>query len=149
MATELDELLLETQRRQRRKTDLAEFDSSLKKMMDLDISLPVILEWLEKKGEKTSLPALRRYVIRIFGDEFYSDFMRRNGWLKKKRIAKPVAAIAQPDPQKTIGTKPPTSAAQQPGETTNAPPPVRRTGFHQVVEEIEKENGNADPRRDN
>lgn len=78
------ELIDETRRRQRLKTDLAEFDEQMKEMMDLNISLPVVLGWLEKQGKKTTLPALRRYVKRVFGDAYYDDFVRRNGWLKTK-----------------------------------------------------------------
>ncbi|MDD2845112.1 MAG: hypothetical protein PHT57_09175 [Rhodoferax sp.] len=83
----LDELIKETQRRQRKKTDLSAYNNKLKEMLDLNISLPVILDWIikEEKNEKyTTLPALRRYVVRTFGEGFYHDFMKRNGWLKTK-----------------------------------------------------------------
>lgn len=84
---DLDELIKETQRRQRRKTDLSAYKAKLKEMLDLDISLPVILGWITKEeADKkfTTLPALRRYVVRTFGEGFYHDFMKRNGWLKTK-----------------------------------------------------------------
>lgn len=98
MATnELDELLNETQRRQRLKTDLSEFSDQLKEMMRLNISLPVILEWLEKQKKTTTLPALRRYVKRVFGDEHYEDFVRRNGWHKTKKLKELDNAPASPD----------------------------------------------------
>ncbi len=74
----------ETRRRQRLKTELVEFDAQLKEMMDLNISLPVVLGWLEKEGKKTTLPALRRYVKRVFGNAHYDDFVQRNGWQKTK-----------------------------------------------------------------
>ncbi|OFJ47565.1 hypothetical protein BA896_023155 [Janthinobacterium lividum] len=91
----IDALLLETRRRQRRKTDLSEFDTTLKEMMDLDISLPVILTWLEKQEKQTTLPALRRYIRRVFGEEFYDRFLLRNGWQRtkqeeKKRVLQPI-----------------------------------------------------------
>ena len=86
MATnELDELLNETRRRQRIKTDLSDFSDRLREMMRLNISLPVMLEWLETQKKTTTLPALRRYVRRVFGDAHYEDFVRRNGWLKTKK----------------------------------------------------------------
>lgn len=71
--------------RQRRKTNLVEHQTSIKKLMDLNVSLPVMLEWLlgEKKID-TTLPALRRFVRREFGDEFYNNFVARNGWQKAK-----------------------------------------------------------------
>lgn len=84
---DLDELIKETQRRQRKKTDLSAYEAKLKEMLDLDISLPVILDWIfkeEKDKKYTTLPALRRYVVRTFGESFYHDFMKRNGWLKIK-----------------------------------------------------------------
>lgn len=83
---EMSELIEETIRRQRIKTDLSAFSSKLKEMMDLNISLPVQLGWLEKQGKKTTLPALRRFVNREFGEEKYEAFMRRNGWIKTKKV---------------------------------------------------------------
>ena len=82
--SELQQLLDETQRRQRRKTDLTEFEPAIKEMMDANVSLPVLLSWLEKKGKVTTLPALRRYVRRIFGEDFYDEFVKRNGWQRTK-----------------------------------------------------------------
>ena len=96
------ELMDETRRRQRLKTDLGEFDEQIKEMMDLNISLPVVLGWLEKQKKTTTLPALRRYVKRVFGDAFYDDFLRRNGWLKTK--------AAEPNKSKTTITTPASSA---------------------------------------
>lgn len=80
----LDELIKETQRRQRRRTDLSAYNEKLKEMLDLNISLPVVLDWLAKQETVTTLPALRRYVVRTFGETFYHDFLKRNGWLKTK-----------------------------------------------------------------
>lgn len=90
LESELDQLLTETLRRQRRKTDLSEFDGPLKEMMEANISLPVMLDWLKKKGEITTLPALRRYVRRVFGDDYYDDFVKRNGWHRNKENPKPL-----------------------------------------------------------
>lgn len=85
---ELMELQAQATQRQRTKTDLRGFEPAIKKMMELDISLPLVLGWLEKKGKTTTLPALRRYVRNAFGEDFYNDFARRNGWKKTKRKAK-------------------------------------------------------------
>lgn len=84
----LDELVKETQRRQRRRTDLSAYDDKLKEMLDLNISLPVILDWLAKQESITTLPALRRHVVRTFGQDFYNEFLKRNGWLKTKSKGK-------------------------------------------------------------
>lgn len=83
--SEFDELKQRTLLRQRRKTNLIEHEAAIKKLMDLDVSLPVILEWLVgEKQTATTLPALRRFVNRSFGEAFYEDFTSRNGWQKSK-----------------------------------------------------------------
>lgn len=83
--SEFDELKRKSLRRQRFKVNLFEFETSIKKLMDLDVSLPVILEWLvEEKKVSTTLPALRRFVKRILGDHFYDSYTARNGWKKSK-----------------------------------------------------------------
>ena len=94
--TAMEALLLETKRRQRRKTDLAEFNVTLREMMELNISLPVILGWLEKQGQATTLPALRRYIRRVFGEAFYDEFLVRNGWQRTKQ---------EHEKRKTMGEK--------------------------------------------
>jgi tRNA U38,U39,U40 pseudouridine synthase TruA len=81
---QLTQLMKETQRRKRLKTDLSQFDDKLKEMMRLDISLPVIVDWLSEQGKATTLQALRRYVKRIFGEDHYDNFVKRNGWSKTK-----------------------------------------------------------------
>lgn len=83
--------------RQRRKTNLVEHQISIKKLMDLNVSLPVMLEWLlEEKKVDTTLPALRRFVRREFGDEFYNNFVARNGWQKAKH-EKSLSSARAPD----------------------------------------------------
>ncbi len=82
---ELAELKAQATKRQRVKTDLAEYSDALLKMMEADISLPLMLGWLEKRGKTTTLPALRRYVRKTFGEGFYQEFTTRNGWQKSKR----------------------------------------------------------------
>lgn len=84
--SEFDELKKQTLLRQRQKTNLIEHETAIKKLLDLDVSLPVILEWLiEKKKIVTTLPALRRFVRRTFSEEFYDGFVVRNGWQKTKQ----------------------------------------------------------------
>ena len=99
----LDELIKETQRRQRRRTDLSAYNEKLKEMLDLNISLPVVLDWLAKQETVTTLPALRRYVVRTFGENFYHDFLKRNGWLKTKsqQFSKKVSKKLIPDSKDT------------------------------------------------
>ena len=125
LESEIDQLLTETLRRQRRKTDLSEFDGPLKEMMEANISLPVMLDWLKKKGEVTTLPALRRYVRRVFGDDYYDDFVKRNGWHRNKENPKPPtrgeggngvateAATEAKSEEKKIGTDPQQGTASQ------------------------------------
>ena len=93
LESELDQLLTETLRRQRRKTDLSEFDGPLREMMEANISLPVMLDWLKKKGQITTMPALRRYVRRVFGDDYYDGFVKRNGWHRNKENPKPQTRV--------------------------------------------------------
>lgn len=79
---ELRKMIEVMDRKKIKRTNLGAFDDRLRKLMDLDVSLPVILEWLTEKGRKTTLPALRRYVVRTFGKDFYLNYTRRNGWQK-------------------------------------------------------------------
>ena len=82
---EFIELQTRTLLRQKRKTNLFEHESSIKSLMELNVSLPVILEWLlGTKNISTTLPALRRFVKKVFGESFYGDFVLRNGWQKTK-----------------------------------------------------------------
>lgn len=84
--TEFDALKKLTLLRQRQKTNLVEHEIAIKKLLDLDVSLPVILEWLVGKYKvETTLPALRRFIRRTLGKVFYDDFLVRNGWQKTKQ----------------------------------------------------------------
>lgn len=130
---ELEELMRETQRRKRLKTDLSEFEPSLKEMMDLNISLPVMLDWLERKGVTTTLPALRRYVKRVFGEDFYNDFAKRNGWLKTPKKGETEAV------KKSVGPMEESAGALS--------LVVAETGFHKALKEIQQQNDSEDPRR--
>lgn len=83
--SKFDELKKRSLQRQRFKINLNEHETSIRKLMDLDVSLPVILEWLvEEKQIATTLPALRRFIRRTFGEPFYDSFTARNGWKKSK-----------------------------------------------------------------
>lgn len=90
--TLLAEMQAEASRRQRT-TDFAEFKDPIKEMMRLNISLPIVLGWLIKEGKKTTLPALRRYVVREFGEKNYEDYVIRNGWKKTKRTKNEVGTL--------------------------------------------------------
>jgi len=82
--TMISEMLEETRRRQRT-TDFTLFRERIEEMMRLNISLPVILDWLKKSGKDTTLPALRRFVVRAFGEDCYDNYVARNGWKKSKK----------------------------------------------------------------
>lgn len=113
--SEFDELKQRTLQRQRRKTNLIEHETAIKKLMDLDVSLPVILEWLV--GEKqiaTTLPALRRFVNRSFGEVFYEEFTARNGWQKNKLQKTTTSA-------RTVNTFVPIPARQRRGGEAEPP----------------------------
>lgn len=134
----LTELMDETRRRQRLKTDLAEFDGQMKEMMNLNISLPVILGWLEKEGKTTTLPALRRYVKRVFGDAYYDDFVRRNGWLKTKagdlkKSEKPSTTLTRAAGAPDVDVVPANRPAPTPSPLP-AHPPETKDGISKVQE---------------
>jgi hypothetical protein len=82
---EFIELQTRTLLRQKRKINLNEHEISIKTLMELNVSLPIILDWLEEKKILTTLPALRRFIKRTFGEKFYNDFVFRNGWQKTKQ----------------------------------------------------------------
>lgn len=113
---DFDGLQKRTLLRQRRKTNLVEHQASIKKLMDLDVSLPVMLEWLlnEKKVE-TTLPALRRFVRKTFGEEFYNNFAARNGWQKSKHEKSSSSArmLKKPEKQKAEPFTPQSGVTQE------------------------------------
>ena len=91
---ELEELKVKSLQRRRQKTNLVEHQVAILKLMELDISLPLVLDWLiDKKCISTTLPALRRFVKKAFGQKFYDEFTNRNGWQKHKQSAPPKAAM--------------------------------------------------------
>jgi len=82
---EFDQLKAKAASRKRIKTNLIAHYELIKRMLDADISLPLIFEWLAENGVETTLTTLRRFVKRTYGEAFYDDFSKRNGWHKKKR----------------------------------------------------------------
>jgi hypothetical protein len=124
--SEFDELKKRTVLRQRRKTNMVEYQTAIKQLMDLDVSLPVILEWLiEEKKIATTLPALRRFVIRIFGGQVYGDFVTRNGWQKRKSQTKSQSVLAD---KASI----PTSERQE--KSNEAEVPVVSSSFESMLD---------------
>lgn len=82
-----DLLKLKAQQKSRARSHLiAPYSSTIKEMIDLDISLPLIKGWLkDKKGVAITLQTLRNFVIRDVGDQYYEAYCKRNGWMKTKR----------------------------------------------------------------
>lgn len=76
--------------RKRLKTNLVEHQALIKKMLDSDISLPVIFEWLREKEIGMALTTLRRFVKKTYGEDFYAEYAKRNGWIKNKQHASSV-----------------------------------------------------------
>jgi len=89
--------------RKRIKTNLIEHHELIKKMMDADISLPLIFDWLKENEVETALTTLRRFVKKTFGEGFYEDFSMRNGWQKNKQ-ATPLGRTAGTNRQIVITT---------------------------------------------
>ena len=143
---ELAEMLNKASGRQRVKTDLAEFEAAIRKMMELDISLPLVLTWLEKKGKITTLPALRRYVRKAFGEGFYENFASRNGWQKTKKGAKPL--------DENRGRRASDKQIVPGQENSIPPPPESKTAeqqeeniFNDVAKAMEESKNSGDQRR--
>lgn len=101
---DLDNLKTKALSRKRIKTNLIEHQGSIKRMIDADISLPLIFEWLTENKVETALTTLRRFVKKTFGESFYDDFARRNGWQKNKQIV-PLARTGRTKLQTVIRTK--------------------------------------------
>lgn len=65
---------------------LKPYVTSIKKMLDVDISLPMIQEYFDETEKiKFTLQTLRSFVIKEFGEDYYKDYCKRNGWLKTKK----------------------------------------------------------------
>ena len=69
--------------------------SEIEKLIAADVQLPFILKWLiEEKKERLVLNTLRKYVVFKIGRPAYDEYLKRNGWLKKKRVVKPISPSA-------------------------------------------------------
>ncbi|OTP72166.1 hypothetical protein [Caballeronia sordidicola] len=65
----------------------------IKKLMEADIALTVIRDWLdEKKGVSVVLNTLRKFVIFHIGRETYDAYLLRNGWAKNIHEKRPKKA---------------------------------------------------------
>ena len=62
---------------------------SIKTMIGLNISLPLIKGWLDDKHKVViTLQTLRSFVVRTLGEDVYEDYCKRNGWAKTKKVVK-------------------------------------------------------------
>lgn len=97
--------------------------SEIIRLVAADVQLPFILKWLaDEKKEIIALNTLRKYVIFKIGRIEYEEYLRRNGWLKKKRAAKIVATPVPPESPDLIETQSPAlPVSAQPAVVTKKP----------------------------
>lgn len=103
---------------------LVPFGATIKAMLDADVSLPLVRDWLEEdKQVKITLRTLRLFVLRQLGEEFYKDYCLRNGW---QRTTQNSAALAKParEPAAPILKG---ASQQQQGEKPRATPVIGQT----------------------
>lgn len=94
---------------------LEKYGDSIVKLLDSDVQLPYILKWLvEEKKEDLVLNTLRKYVILKVGRDGYENYLRRNGWMKSKRVVAP-AATTRSDEGETKPKAPPIPGTKPPG----------------------------------
>lgn len=93
---------------------LEKYGDSITKLLESDVQLPYILKWLiEEKKEVLVLNTLRKYVILKIGRGGYEDYLKRNGWMKSKKVVTPAVAHqsdegeTRPKALPITGTKPP------------------------------------------
>src|SRR5476651_2556944 len=66
--------------------------SEIEKLVAADVQLPFILKWLaDEKKVSIVLNTLRKYVIFKIGRPDYDEYLKRNGWLKTKKIERTVS----------------------------------------------------------
>lgn len=71
---------------------LGEYRETIVKLMNLNVQLNLIRDWLvEKQGEQLVVNTLRKYIVRNIGREFYDEYLKRNGWTKTRRNSQPGA----------------------------------------------------------
>ncbi len=111
--------------------------SEIEKLIAADVQLPFILKWLQdEKKEILVLNTLRKYVIFKIGREGYDEYLKRNGWLKKKRtiksavpelatsvlpVATPKSAIEKSNVEKKIGQNPLRALSGTPKDENHIP----------------------------
>jgi hypothetical protein len=60
--------------------------ADIQKLVDADVALTVIRDWLEEKQNiKVVLNTLRKFVVLHIGRDTYDLYLRRNGWTKSVR----------------------------------------------------------------
>lgn len=88
--TKLDQLIeaklkaREAESRYHKRAKLLEVKESLEKMLEANLSIKEQIEVLGEAGIKLSDKSYREFLAREFGDR-YDDFLKRNGWIRKKR----------------------------------------------------------------
>lgn len=88
--TKLDEIIearlrrRESETRYHKRSRLLEVRGSLEKMLAANLSIKDQIEVLEEAGIKLSDKSYREFLAREFGP-VYDDFLKRNGWIRKKR----------------------------------------------------------------
>lgn len=74
----------EAESRYHKRGRLLEVKESLGKMLRANLSIKEQIEVLEEAGITLSDKSYREFLAREFGGE-YDDFLKRNGWIRKKR----------------------------------------------------------------
>lgn len=74
----------EAESRYHKRSRLLEVKESLGKMLRANLSIKEQIEVLEEAGITLSDKSYREFLAREFGGE-YDDFLKRNGWIRKKR----------------------------------------------------------------
>ncbi|MGE4295654.1 MAG: hypothetical protein AB7E49_08135 [Campylobacterales bacterium] len=74
----------EAESRYHKRSRLLEVKESLGKMLAANLSIKEQIEVLEEAGITLSDKSYREFLAREFGGE-YDDFLKRNGWIRKKR----------------------------------------------------------------
>lgn len=74
----------EAESRYHKRGRLLEVKESLAKMLRANLSIKEQIEVLEEAGITLSDKSYREFLAREFGGE-YDDFLKRNGWIRKKR----------------------------------------------------------------
>lgn len=118
---------------------LADRKDSILELMRLNVSLPLILEWLNKNGEEIVLNTLRKFVIYEIGRDNYDDYLKRNGWYKARRQSNKTTA------------KPPIAATGKGLDLKSGATPLPTTSFSSAAPnpfaDLVNETPKGEPRR--